>query len=226
MMDSNKGTYITSNTIMSHAKYENLFRFDSDDIMCSNLIQTVMNKKGDCCLVRYRFKNFGDGNVGRKSGIGIAHGTMYIKKSVFVKYGGFRPWPCGADTELYVRLSKVEKVKDLLEILMKRRIHFDSLTMSNETGKKSSLRKKYIDFIEELKTKNINKEEATIECVTNTYKLLNVEYRKSEETFNEYVKRVEKNKYDKILQLRKDIQNGNVVKVPCGNGRFVLKKIK
>ena len=33
-------------------------------------------------------------------------------------------------------------------------------------------------------------------------------------------------KYNKILQLRKDIQNGNVVKVPCGNGRFVWKKIK
>ena len=33
MMDSNKGTYITSNTIMSNATYENIFRFDGDDII-------------------------------------------------------------------------------------------------------------------------------------------------------------------------------------------------
>lgn len=47
----------------------------------------------------------------------------------------------------------------------------------------------------------------------------------SEEDIKRY-NDVRKYKYDRILQLRKDIQNGNVVKVPCGNGRFVWKKIK
>jgi len=157
MMDSNKGTYITSNTIMSVAKYENIFRFDSDDIMCSNLVQTVMEKKDDCCLVRYRFKNFGTGEKGKRGKCATAHGTIYIRKSIFIKYGGFRPWPCGADTEIHSRLSKVEKTKDISDILMKRRIHSDSLTMSNDTGMKSELRKKYKNFINEMKSKNITK---------------------------------------------------------------------
>ena len=78
MMDSNKGTYITSNTIMSIAKYENLFRFDSDDIMCANLVETVMNKKGNSKLVRYHLKDFGDD----KNEVAVAHGTIYIRKSI------------------------------------------------------------------------------------------------------------------------------------------------
>lgn len=43
---------------------------------------------------------------------------------------------------------------------------------------------------------------------------------------NKVEKKQDMNKYQRIIQLRKDIQNGNVVKVPCGNGRFVWKKIK
>jgi cellulose synthase/poly-beta-1,6-N-acetylglucosamine synthase-like glycosyltransferase len=39
MMKKNKGTYITSNTMMSIAKYDYLLRFDSDDIMNPNLIE-------------------------------------------------------------------------------------------------------------------------------------------------------------------------------------------
>ena len=33
MMKKNKGTYITTNTIMTISKYDHLIRFDSDDIM-------------------------------------------------------------------------------------------------------------------------------------------------------------------------------------------------
>ena len=164
MMDCNKGTYITSNTIMTEAKYEHLFRFDSDDIMCSNLVETVMNNKGNCTLVRYRLQDFGDD----KNEVSVAHGTIYIKKSTFIKYGGFRPWPCGADTEIYHRLMKIEKVKNIRNILMLRRVHDSSLTRSKDTGYKSELRNKYKKIIKDMVISKPS--DAIIHCEKNTYK--------------------------------------------------------
>lgn len=230
MMDSNKGTYITSNTIMSNATYENIFRFDSDDIMCSNLVDTVLSKKGNCSLVRYYFKNFGANTKIKK-----AHGTIYIKKSVFVKYGGFRPWVCGADTEIFCRLKNVENVKQLPDILMLRRIHNESLTQKNGTGMHSELRKKYSKLIDEM---HIEKEsDAIIKCEQNTYK----------EIFSEMPDSVDKNMYIKnvktysikndendnatnktnnsIKKLRRDIESGRVIRVPVVGG-FVWKRVK
>ncbi len=233
MMDSNKGTYITSNTIMSNATYENVFRFDSDDIMCSNLVETVMNNKGNCKLVRYYLKDFGDD----KNEVAVAHGTIYINKSTFIKYGGFRPWPCGADTEIYHRLMKIESVKNIKKILMLRRVHDSSLTRSKDTGYKSELRNKYKKLIKDMVITKPS--DAVIKMTTNTYKEIicsdgNI---KSQ---NEYVKNLKsvstqtevpnkkKNNtktVNAIIQIRKDIQEGRVVKVPTING-FAWKRVK
>ena len=65
MMDSNNGTYITSNTIMSNATYENIFRFDGDDIMCPNLVEKIMTMKYSVAIlaggksIRNQSKMFG-----------------------------------------------------------------------------------------------------------------------------------------------------------------------
>jgi len=238
MMDSNRGTYITSNTIMSNAKYENIFRFDSDDIMCANLVETVMNKKGDCKLVRYHLKDFGDD----KNEIAVAHGTIYIKKSIFLKYGGFRPWPCGADTELYCRLKSVESVKNLKEILMLRRVHDSSLTRSKNTGYKSELRKRYKKIIKDMV---ISKPaDAMIKMIVNTYHEV-FSQSDNQDNANEYMKNLKPGniinevapnpvhtpkkvvpaKVNPIVKLREDIQAGRVVKVPTVNG-FVWRRVK
>lgn len=235
MMDSNKGTYITSNTIMSMAKYENVFRFDSDDIMCNNLVETVMKERGDSVLVRYYLKDFGDS----KNEVALAHGTVYIKKSIFLKYGGFRPWPCGADTELYYRLKNIENVKNIKDILMLRRVHSTSLTRAKDTGYKSELRKKYKRLIKEMSIKT--PEDAKIKMETNTYKEISMEssvdvdaYIKSlgigkiiHEKADDKVKQKISNDFKKttLSQLRNDIQAGRVVKVPT-NGGFIWKRIK
>lgn len=162
MMDSNRGTYVTSNTIISNATYDNIFRFDSDDIMCPNLVETVLKKKGFHQFVRYHMKNFGGAST-----TAIAWGIIFITKPLFLKYGGYKPWPCGADSDFYYRLRSLERIKTLPEILMLRRVHSTSLTQSKETGMKSDFRKKYADQIK----KNIFKRaDAIINCVTNTYK--------------------------------------------------------
>ncbi len=238
MMDSNRGTYITSNTIMSNAKYENIFRFDSDDIMCANLVETVMNKKGDCKLVRYHLKDFGDD----KNEIAVAHGTIYIKKSIFLKYGGFRPWPCGADTELYCRLKSVESVKNLKEILMLRRVHDSSLTRSKNTGYKSELRKRYKKIIKDMV---ISKPaDAMIKMIVNTYHEV-FSQSDNQDNADKYMKNLKPGniinevapnpvhtpkkvvpvKVNPIVKLREDIQAGRVVKVPTVNG-FVWRRVK
>lgn len=236
MMDSNMGTYITSNTIMSMANYENVFRFDSDDIMFPNLIETVMNKKGDNVLVRYKLRDFG--STSSKNHTMTAHGTIYIKKSVFMKYGGFRPWPCAADTELHCRLRKVEKTKDIPEILMFRRIHDDSLTRNPDTGMKTARRKKYQRLINEL---NIQKpSDAIISCVTNTYTEVKPLVSANETDQDEYIKKLEPPEYFKlkpepspappknnlvINKLRDDIASGRVIRIPTIGG-FVWKRVK
>ena len=235
MMDSNKGTYITSNTIMSIAKYENLFRFDSDDIMCANLVETVMNKKGNSKLVRYHLKDFGDD----KNEVAVAHGTIYIRKSIFLKYGGFRPWPCGADTEIYYRLKNIESVKNLKDILMLRRVHDSSLTRAKNTGYKSELRNRYKKIIKEMVIKKPS--DAVIKITRNTYKEISSpvvgnidvdDYMNNlnpGKVINEMAPEPTPKKKDKkenpIVKLREDIQNGRVVRVTNMHG-FVWKRVK
>lgn len=231
MMDSNKGTYITSNTIMSYAKYDNLFRFDSDDIMKSSLVETILNKKGESVLLKYYFKNFG-GNTK----VGVGHGTIYISRNVFLKYGGYRTWPCGADSELYRRLKNVENVKTIYDILMLRRVHPESLTNNEVTGMKTELRKQYQKIVKEMNV--TTPEEAIIQMVTNTYKEITVDI--NPDTQKEYVdsliksavpekiyhfKSVTPHKKSRIETLRDDIAAGRVVKVPLGNG-YVWRKVK
>lgn len=163
MMDSNKGTYITSNTIMSQARYDTLFRFDSDDIMRKNLVYIVMNRIGKFRVLRYYLKNFG-----LDSSVRVAYGSMCIDKSVFMKYGGFRPWICAADSEFYKRMSCVEPVVQIKNVLMLRRVHGSSLTQSPGTGYKSELRDYYVSLLKEM---DIRKpEDAVIEMETNTFK--------------------------------------------------------
>ena len=237
MMDSNKGTYITSNTIISNAKYENIFRFDSDDIMCSNLVETIMKNKGDCQFVRYCLKNFGC-NTQK----GVSWGPIYISKSLFLKYGGYKPWLCGADSELYHRLKKVEYIKTLPYVLMLRRVHKQSLTQSDETGMNSKLRKEYTNIIKS--TIITCKADAIIECITNTYKEIEQplteivnqdEYIKqlgngqtSDEIVERYIindKSDKNKKVESIKKLREDIQSGRIIKIPTQNG-FVWKRVK
>ena len=237
MMDCNKGTYITSNTIMTEAKYEHLFRFDSDDIMCPNLVETIMSKKGNCSYVRYSLKNFGISNK-----IGVACGTVYLSSTLFSKCGGYRPWPCSADDELYYRIKHREKTNVLNDILMYRRSHSESLTQSKETSIKSEKRRPYLEIVRKMRAENKPIVNFKIECVTNTFK--EIEQPINNVDKDEYLKSLENKvwsymsgsskkmnefqleKYNKIMQLRKDIANGKVVKIKVGEGKFVWKRIK
>lgn len=148
-MTENVGTYITSNTLISKARYDRILRFDSDDIMKDYMVERMMDAMhtvNKCKLVQCYYENFPKQEG--KRGIDKAHGVFLCRKQVFTKYGAFMPWKCGADTEFHTRIDKNYIYPIVFpQILFMRRIHNESLTRRKETDKNSELRKQYRDYI-------------------------------------------------------------------------------
>jgi glycosyltransferase involved in cell wall biosynthesis len=155
MMNSNMGTYVTSNTLLDLVKYENIFRFDSDDIMCPGMVKEIMefNNNNNYDLIRYKIKNFGDyqNNTEEK----YAVGTMFFKKNIFKIFGGWESWICGADNELFKRIELHVKIGYLDKILCNRRIHPQSLTRKIETCGSSTIRTNYNNIVSNNNYNNI-----------------------------------------------------------------------
>jgi len=169
MMEENKGTYVTTNTIMPLAKYNYLLRFDADDVMYPYLIETLMkeSKSKDLDLIIFKSKNFGKKT--KSKSIFWAEGQIFIKHCVFDYFGGFLPWKIAADTELIFRIGKFVKFMKMNKILFKRRIHDNNLTIQKKSKMKSVFRKWHIKYINKVskKIKNIN--DAVIIKITNNY---------------------------------------------------------
>lgn len=142
MMDENVGTYVTCNTIMKLAKYEWLLRFDTDDVMYPNMVETLMKKKEDADFVRFFMKNFG-----LKNTTGTSYGSALIKHSVFNKINGYKDWRCDGDNDLNKRIDKVAKCKTINDILFNRRVHKNSLTVDEKTNFHSKVRKEHQTFV-------------------------------------------------------------------------------
>lgn len=167
MMEKNYGTYITTNTIMSEARYKNLLRFDSDDIMLPEMVETLMQFADDYDFLMFSFQNFGLNDKIFK----FAHGVTLQKSWVFDKFGGYQPWRCSADDEYRERLKKFVNMAYIPKILFKRRIHEESLTQAPETSTKNlvkggerDIRKRYIASMSIKKEKD-----AKIKCVTGEF---------------------------------------------------------
>jgi hypothetical protein len=148
---------------MSIAKYDGLIRFDADDIMLPNMVETIMKNRGGQGAVRFRLKNFG-----MNTDTSFAMGQIYVKHSVFDEFGGYKPWVCAADTDFKKRIEKFTKIKILSDVLMKRRVHQESLTRSKKTDKNSAIRAEYRDKIANMKIRS--KKDAIIYKETNTCK--------------------------------------------------------
>ncbi|MFW6225775.1 MAG: glycosyltransferase [bacterium] len=165
MMKDNKGTYITSNTLVDIAKYENILRFDSDDVMYPYMVNTISYYIKKYNTVVFKFDNFklvnGKDQI-KKTNEKYAHGVLLINKKVLNELGGYQPWVCAADSELFVRGKDLLNIKIINKVLFKRRIHDGNLTRRNDVGLKSDKRKKYRELIG--KHENVK-----IEKITNKY---------------------------------------------------------
>ena len=112
MMEKNMGTYVTTNTMMSLAKYNGLIRFDCDDIMLPEMVEKIMQEKGNCDLVRFKMKNFG-----LRNSIEEACGQIWLKHEIFDHYGGYIPWLCSGDAKFNIRLANIVKVYKIKTVL-------------------------------------------------------------------------------------------------------------
>lgn len=173
MMNSNMGTYVTTNTIMKLAKYDKLFRFDSDDIMMPDCVEKIINvfrehPNTDVC--RLRFENVKTNKIVRRNGIGnFGYGQHVITNKIFKKFNGYRDWKCSGDYEFLKRIHNFINEYFLNDVTYLLRWSENSLTTNPETNSKSSLRKFYTDYIKE---HSYEKEcDAILDvCVTNSYK--------------------------------------------------------
>ena len=167
MMEKNYGTYITTNTIMSIAKYDNLIRFDSDDIMLPNLIEFVMKESENENIdsIKFLMEDFG-----LSTSIRYTFGQFLIKHWVFDYFGGFMPWICEGDAEFYVRTDQFLTVKYVPIILMKRRVHDNNLTVNKKTNYQSYVRKWNQLYLESYSRKIQNINDAVIIKVVGDYK--------------------------------------------------------
>ena len=167
MMEENKGTYITTNTIMSIAKYEFLLRFDADDIMFSYLVELLINESEFYNYDRIYFKGKNFGKNSEK--ILWADGQIFMKHWVFDYFGGFMPWRCAADTEFIFRVDQFINVEKINIILFKRRIHQSNLTVQKKTKMESNFRKLHSRYIKTVSTNINNVNDAVIIKIINNY---------------------------------------------------------
>lgn len=176
MMDSNKGTYVTSNTIMREAKYKWLLRFDSDDIMKPELIETCLAKVDNFDFVRFHLENFGL-VVDKRPNVMLTWGICMFNRKILYELNGYKNWICGADADLVRRVERHYRSIILDDVLMLRRMHQNSLTIKNETNYKSKLREKYVKFVKTPSNYD------TLEKCVNKEMVVNTFY----EVFNDYI---------------------------------------
>ena len=148
IMDKNCGTYVTSNTLLTQIKYDNILRFDSDDVMKPEMINEIMFFKDDYDVVQFLFSDF---TTTIKEANGefkyVAAGAHFYKKSVIELAGGYRNWKCAADSEFIKRIMKHTKIKRINKRLFYRRWHLGSITNKEVTNSRSVVRKNYMKKI-------------------------------------------------------------------------------
>ncbi len=174
MMGSNKGTYVTTNTLLNIAKYDNILRFDSDDIMLPYMIETILKDSDGFQVVKFSYIDFNGTleNTINTNEIIFSHGVVLFRKNVFEASGGYRDWYCGADSELIGRISNQFKIRRIFNKLFYRRLHINCLTQRMDTGYESELRKHYSTLIRDYsKNENIK-----IERIINEYVEINDDY--------------------------------------------------
>jgi hypothetical protein len=140
MMYENKGTYITTNTLLDYVNYDNVIRFDTDDIMEDNMIEEVVNNKKDNDLMRLGCVDFGEKS---SNNISPMDGVIYFRYEIMNIAGGYVSWLCGGDSEFIYRVRKYVKISNLNLKLFKRRIHKNSLTNKKDTRFGSKIREDY-----------------------------------------------------------------------------------
>lgn len=166
MNKGNQGVYSTINSLMSEAKNDVILRFDADDIMKPNMVKRGMYYVKDNDIVQFGYNIFyKDINDFDTQKFRCADGVVFLRKWLFEKAGGFRPWTCAADSEFISRVKRSVRIKRTRARLFYRRLHNESLTREITTSYTSKKRKQYKDRIRVYK----EGEDYTIDMVKSEY---------------------------------------------------------
>jgi glycosyltransferase involved in cell wall biosynthesis len=154
------GPYVIFNSLACAARPDVLIRFDSDDIMLQGYLynQIKLLDFGLPPTVVQTWSTYVDAYL-RPCSATLANGTVtppdgrrsqpsdgqfLMTSSVLERLGGFRGWPCQADTEFMQRAKWAGTPKKVVpKYLYVRRVHGKSLTAAKQTGYKSSIRRLY-----------------------------------------------------------------------------------
>lgn len=149
----NVGPYVIRNSLAIRAKYDNIFFFDSDDIMMKETLSILMSRFENKQILKFKFYNFDNGKDYKElENLSIStifsHGVFLIKKSKFLSMNGFFAWRCGADAEFTERYEFQKNEIPVLDIpLYYRRYHDRNITRVPETDLHSKIRQKYAKII-------------------------------------------------------------------------------
>ena len=145
MMNSNMGTYVTTNTLLDLVKYENILRFDSDDVMMPEMVEEIMFQVNNYDIIMFGYYNFTENinNITDKTMQLNSEGVIFYKQHIIDLVGGYREWRCAADSEMLNRVISRVRFDEIHKPLFYRRQHENSLTNSVTTNFNSKLRKKY-----------------------------------------------------------------------------------
>jgi len=153
---NNGGPYIIKNTLSQISKYDKIIFFDSDDIM-EPIMATICDEGLEKFhVVRPKYTNFkviNDEKVFEKNPRRWGEGVFAIKKEIFLGLNGFEGWRVAADSDFIGRLYRNRaKFWNTSQVLFKRRVHSESLTMASETGFNSEIRSQYARLSREKNT--------------------------------------------------------------------------
>lgn len=142
----NVGPYVIKNTLMDEASNDHILFFDSDDILSEGVIERIDERLEEIDYVKLNYINFY--NKPNTAGHKMNDAVIAINRSVFNRLNGFQPWRCAADTEFSYRLIHNGLKHKLLDgTAYHRRLHRENLTMRKDTGHGSSIRSRYVDYI-------------------------------------------------------------------------------
>lgn len=124
-LPENKGTYITTNTLINMVDEGLILRFDSDDEMLPFMMSDLFDLElGVNDIGNFPCFNF-DGNV--KKVYTATHGCLAFNKELFNELGGYKPWRCAADTDF------LNRARGLGVNLKKNPLPFNNLVIMYQT---------------------------------------------------------------------------------------------
>lgn len=165
MMKKNRGTYVTSNTLLNIVKFDNIIRFDSDDVMKLEMINEIMYLIDSCDVIKLKFKNFINTINNTISNENYACGALFYKRKIINILGGYKPWKCAADYEFLKRIPKYINIGETNKLMLFRRMHPNALTKNIITGMKSKYRSYLLSKIPDIYLDN----EIKINPIINEY---------------------------------------------------------